>query len=170
MQESQQISPAGDRGFSLFEILVVLGIFTIIMVVATQTLTYSLLSVHKSEATFKVRENINQAITTIERHLRNTNNVTCTASPPGITYTPLDRATPTSFSCQSIGPTGFVASGSARLTSTDVRITSCSFACTPATDRVPPSVTISLTAQDSQNTGRESANISTTTTIYLRAY
>ena len=58
-----------------------------------------------------------------------------------------------SFSCEhdeGDDGTGYIASGSARLNSTDIDITNCSFICTEETAGKPVTIDISVTAEDAR--------------------
>ena len=162
-------------GFSLIEILVVLAVFSILAIIATQGIFVTLRSAKKSEVTSRVKENLAYAMAVIERQLHNASEVTpCpNASPTRLDYTDKDGKA-TYFACQSVGAAGYVASGSAtiRLTSDAVSVTSCSFSCAtppPGVD-APPSVDINITAQDATTLGAEGAQVTTSTKIYLRSY
>lgn len=157
-------------GYSLIEIMVVLTLFALLILVSTQTLIISLRNTGKSEAIGKVKENLDLAINVMERQLRNAKSiVTCpNASPLRIDY--LDAAgVATFFSC-TVGTNGSVASGSARLTGSNISITSCSLSCIRQSG-VPDAVTISLSAEDKSTvSGAERAKASNQTTVLLRQY
>lgn len=159
-------------GISLIEILVVIAIFSILGVLATRSVLLTLRGTKKSESTFKVRENVNYALGVIERQIRNSNNVdvaACNLNPLVLSYVDQNGAS-TTFSCTSPGATGYIASGSARLTGTDVAITACSFTCSAGTSSVLPSVTVSVTASDAASSGVESAQVTSSTQIFLRGF
>ena len=163
-------------GFSLVELLIAVGIFAIVAVVTTQSLSSSLKNSRKSDAIRKTRENVDYSISTMERLLRNAQSVTCTSSSP--TGSRLDYVDQygklTSFSCITSGSDGYIASGSARLTSTS-SVVNCSlepvFFCTDPLDGVPASVQITVNAYDSQfgNT-EEGASVRSRTKVLLRNY
>lgn len=58
-----------------------------------------------------------------------------------------------SFSCADLGETGYIASGSARLTSDDISITACSFTCLEGDSGGPAAISVSLTAEDAEESG-----------------
>lgn len=162
------------NGFSLFEILVVVGIFAILGVIATQSVILTLRGARKSEAVLKVRENLNYSLAVMERQLRNAEKVTpCpNTDTKVINYTSLEGVD-TAFSCMEDAPNDdyYIASGSAtRLTSDEVKITSCSLACSPGDSQNPPSVTINISAEDKSMQGVEGAKVTASTKIYLRNY
>lgn len=153
-------------GFSIVEILVVIMIFAVIGILATESIALSIRGSKRSESTISVRENLNYSLAVIERALHNAESVNCPSS-TSISYTDA-ISQPADFTCDLAS--GYVASSSARLTGSDVFVTDCSFSCTPGGAGVPPSVVISLTAQDAGLSGLEQAQITTTTQIMLRAY
>jgi prepilin-type N-terminal cleavage/methylation domain-containing protein len=168
MLEVQQSLPAGTnntKGYSLFEILVVMSLLVILMVVTTQTLGTSLKNVRKSEAITKVRSEVDRAVAVMERHLHNARGVVCAGDSRSVSYFDPDQ-NPGEFSCES----NHIASSSARLTSSEIEVTNCTFVCLPETGRTPPSVGISVSARDADSAGVEGAEVSTAVTIYLRTY
>lgn len=162
------------RGISLIEILIVITIFAVLGILATRGILLTLRGTRKSESVGKVRENISYSLAVIERQIRNAGSVSPCPNTNPLVLNYIDaNGTPTSFSCVNVGPTGgYIASGSARLTSSDISLTSCSFSCisTPTGSATLPSVTINVTAQNSGALGVETAQVSATTTIYLRTY
>ncbi len=166
-----KIKNFSENGVSLIEILVVVTIFAVLGILATRAVLLTLRGTNRSTATVKVRENLNYALAVMERQLRNAQNVSpCpNVDTTTLNYTDVDGNT-SSFSCQSIGPSGYVASGSARLTSSDVGITCCSIVCAAGTGGGLDSVNISLVAKDVKNVGSESAQATANTQIFLRTY
>lgn len=155
-------------GFSLVEILIVISIFSIIGVLTTRTVLLTMRGAKKSDSQVRVRENVNYALSVIERQIRNSESVTCTASTTIFNYISLE-GTSTSFSCVTAGSDKYIASGSGRLTSSDVVITSCSFVCTK-TGNNPATVKISIEANDATATGIEKGSVTAETEIVTRNY
>lgn len=158
------------RGVSLIEILIVIAIFAILGVLVTRAILLTLRGTRKSESVVKVRENLDYALAVIERQLRNAESVDCATSTALLLNYRDRNGSASSFSCVTPGPSGYIASGSARLTSTDIAVTSCSFSCTAASGDVLPSVTISAAGADARASGIESAQVSSSTKIFLRTY
>jgi len=159
-------------GMSLLEILVVVAIFAVLGVITTRAVLLTLQGSKKSESLVRVRENLNFALGVIERQVRNADSVTeCPNSDSNLlSYTDSSGDIAT-FSCANVGTDdAYVASGSARLTSDTVNITSCSFVCAAGTSTNPPSVTFSIEAKDKNTTGIQGSTVSMTTQIYLRNY
>lgn len=161
-------------GMSLLEILIVVAVFSILGIVVTRSVLLTLRGSKKSESQVKVRENLSYSLSVIERQLRNADTITTTC--PNTTDTSVinyidEFGNPASFSCQDIGGSdSHIASGSARLTASDVSIISCSFECSPEDNGAPPFIDVSISARDANAVGIEGAEVTSTTKIYLRNY
>lgn len=158
-----------DSGLSLIEILVVITIFAVLGIIISSSIALTIIGTKKSEATVRVRENVNYSISVIERNLRNAKSVTDCSNPNTLIYTD-QYGQQTTFSCQNIGgEDSHVASGSSRLTSSSIKIVGCSFTCEyPADLTQSPIVSVSIAAKDSILSGSQSASISAQTKVYLR--
>ncbi len=158
-------------GFSLVEVLVVLAVFAILGIVMSQSLLLILRNSRKSDTSNKVRESLDFAIASMERQLHNAIDVSPCPNANTATITVMDQGRQTySFACTNIGPAGYIASASARMTSTDISIVACSFVCSPASASVPTSVTIDIAAQDANAVGPENTKVMDSTTVYLRTH
>jgi type II secretory pathway pseudopilin PulG len=158
------------KGISLIETLVVVAVLAIVGVLVTSSISLSLQGTKKSTAMVHARENLDYSLRIIERQIRGASSTpTCTGS-TAVNYLDQDGK-PGLFKCFS-GSDSYVASGSAnvRLTTNDVKVTACSFTCTPGSGSTPPSVTINLTVQDASATGIEGAAVSASTQINLMNY
>jgi len=160
-------------GISLLEILVAVSVFAVLGILITRSVLLTLGGGKKSESLIRVRENVNYSIGVIERQLRNANSIIdCTnADTSRISYTD-QSGNSASFSCVDIatsGAVGYIASGSAKLTSDGVDFTDCSFICTLG-DGSPSSVTIDVEAKDALANGVDNAVVTTTSEIFLRNY
>lgn len=156
-------------GFSLFEMLIVITIFAVLGVLTSRIVLLSLRGVSKSSSLLSVRENLDFALSVIDRNIRNANSiVSCTDKQ--ITYTDENGQTST-FSCREIGTSsGNIASASAQLTSKDVNVTDCTITCNLDSSGNPPSVSIDLTGVDVSHSGIESSKVTISSKIYLRTY
>lgn len=159
-------------GVSLIEILIVIAVFAVLGILSTRAIILSLMGSKKGDAQIKVRENLDYAVSVVERQLRNAGNVSpCSLIPENtsvINYNDSDNNS-SSFSC--LVNEGYIASGSARLTSDEVTVTSCSFSCTEGTASTPPKVSIDIEAVDTKSQGsKEGSRVSITTEINLRTY
>ena len=160
------------KGISLIEILVVIGVFAILGVLSTRIVLLSLQGSKKGDSQVKVRENIDYAVSVIERNIRNAESITpCpNLDPLVLTYLDSDNIS-TTFSCITPGALGYIASGSARLTGDEVAVTSCTFSCTEGTASTPPEVGIDIVAVDAGTAGsKEGGSITVSTKINLRTY
>ncbi len=158
-------------GISLIEIIIVIGVFAVLGILSTSAVLLSLQGSRKGDAQVKVRENLDYAVSVIERNLRNAESSLC-PSTLKVTYVDSNDV-PGSFSCLSVGSAGYVASGSAnlRLTSEEINIISCSFTCTAGSGSTLPEVAINIKAVDAGTGGsKEGAAVSISTEINLRTY
>lgn len=157
-----------EKGISLFETLIVIAIFAVLGVLASRIIVLSLRGANKSDSLVRVRENLDFALSTMERYIRNANSISnCTASQ--ISFERED-GTPGSFSCNDLGENGYVASSSARLTVATVGVTKCTFTCIPETSTNPPSVIIHLMGTDNSTSGVEKSTVDVSMQIFLRTY
>ncbi len=158
------------KGFSLIEILIVITIFAVIGLLATRSIFLTIRGAKKSDSLVRVRENVNYSLSVIERQLRSAEGVTCpNPSSSVLNYVSLE-GTASSFSCVVSGTDRYIASGSARLTSSDISVTGCSFACTQYDINNPPSVNITVVASDNESQSVEKGSVSIQTQIVLRNY
>lgn len=164
-----------ESGFSIIEILISIALLSIVMIITTQTLTSSLKNSKKSDSISKTRENVDYALSTMERLLRNAQSVSCSANGRSVDYVD-EYGNSTSFQCNNAG--GFIASGSAftRLTSTDVNVicddpAATPFQCPSTGAGIPDTVVITLMAEEADLGGSiEGAVITASTKVLLRNY
>jgi prepilin-type N-terminal cleavage/methylation domain-containing protein len=161
-------------GFSLIEMLVVLFVFSILAVVASQALTLTLRGSRKSESVTQSRENVQYAVNVMDRLIKNAQQLTCTSSTPSNRVDYIDEyGSAAYFECITSSGNSYLASNSAsaRLTSNTVNITNCSqvFRCTDGVG-IPDSLDVSITAVDSNISGSDGASITAATKIFLRNY
>ncbi len=158
-----------NTGLSLIEILIVISIFAAIGLLSTRSIFLTLRGARKSESQVKVRENLNFALAIVERQIRNAEKLTCTASTTLLTYTAIEGVQST-FLCFTSGSDIYLASGSGRLTSSEVTLTTCSITCTQATINKPPTVKISLVGEDNTTSSVEKGSVTVETEISPRNY
>lgn len=158
-----------SSGTSLFELLIVLTIFVVVVAVANQIFFSTLRGSSKSEVTSKVKQEANYAMSVVERALHSASSVVSCGG-QNITYFDADGRQ-SSFSCQNVGDNGYIASGSARLTSDQVTVSACNIVCSQETG-VTTSVILDLTfRQGGQQAGRrveEKATYDLKTRVLLR--
>ena len=130
-----------EKGMSLLEILVVISIFAILGILVTQSVVLTLQGSKKSESMVRARENLDYSLSIIERQVRGASSVSPCTGLAVSTISYLDQnGQQGSFSCVNTGAANsYIASGSAnlRLTTDAVKVTSCSFVCSPATANNP---------------------------------
>lgn len=161
------------RGFSIVEMLISVGVFAIVGIVITNSLSSSFKNSRKSSAISNVKSNIDYAISTIERLLRNAQSIDVVSS----TATKLvyidEFGNNTNFECISGAP-NYIASGSAsvKLTSNQVIVDCVSVFSYPSPPPgVPQVVEISLKGTDKDiGAGVEGSSVTTKTRILLRNY
>lgn len=162
-----------EKGMSLIEVLIVVGVFAVLGVLTTRSVILTISGGKKSENLIKIRENINYSLGVIERQLRNADSVTdCTnANTLRINY--LDQnGTAASFSCANIGSgtVGYVASSSAKLTADSIDITACSFTCQSPSNGGPRSVKVTIEAKDAAAVASANSIVEASTEVFLRSY
>lgn len=156
------------KGVSLIELLVVIGVFSVLAVLAASGVFLSLRGSRKSEALGKVRENLDFSFAIIERQLRNAESVNC-VSQTRVDYEDKYGNT-VYFSCEDVGTDGYISSASARLTSDEITVTACTFVCDQGTSGSLPSVTLGVTGEDKSSSGIEAGQVDLTTKVHLRTY
>ncbi len=130
------------KGFTLIEVVVALGIFTVLAVVSS-TLMFSILrGAKKAAAVAAVRTEGEYAMDALTSHLRFARQInSCSASQ--ISFTSVDNTSIT-FSCQ-LDPTtktNYLADSSGRLTSPEVTLVSCNVFTCPSP--LPQSQTVQI--------------------------
>jgi len=159
-------------GFTLVEMLVVVGIFAVLGILVTRSIILTLAGSRKSQNIIKVSENLNYSLGVIERQLRSASSITDTcpnSDTSNINY--LDQnSVQTSFSCGNSGGVGYIASGSSTLTDSTVNVTSCSFTCVSQTNGNPTAIKINVTAQDSTAVGTANSVVTDSIEVFLRNY
>jgi prepilin-type N-terminal cleavage/methylation domain-containing protein len=166
------------KGYTLIELLVVMVVLALVSIVATQTIVAILRASKKAEAINKVRQNLDYAVSAMERQIRSAKTITSTCSTTGTVSNMISfldaGGTAVVFTCfnpNSSGQPSYIASTSgtvtSSLTSSDVTFSKCSFTCVGATSSSPPYVTIDVVGSDV--TG-QSAGVPITTQVTLRSY
>jgi len=162
-----------DPGYSLFEMLIAVFLFTILAVIITQTLSSSLRGSKKSENISEVKQSLEHSLAVMERHIRS-GAVDCGSSTAKLIVYDDYLGNTANFSCDDSTPNDwFIASNSARLTSQRISITTTDcqiFTCTAASGGVPASVDITITASDISQLGAEGSTLTLRTKILTRDY
>lgn len=163
-------SNVSTGGFSLVEMLVVVLVFSILAVVVTKSLTTSLRTSTKSESIGHVRENVEYAMSVIERSLRSAKGIDCGGSSATKLQYLTSSGTFAYFECSGVNiyyfynPPLFYN----LINTNEVRITSCQFMA--YCSALPHAVDILIRAQERKAQGAESAVYTARTKILLRNY
>lgn len=166
-------------GFTLIEILVVVGLLAIIAVIGSSMFFTTLRSSGKSKTLTRVKQNGDYALSTIERLIRDSEEVItnsdgslCEAGMNKIKTKRLDGSE-VEFTCEEEGTVnGLIASNSARLTSNEVKLDNCSFDCSSQGEFYPQIVSIDFTLSQAAETTRleEQASVNFKTTVNTRNF
>ena len=179
------------KGFSVIEILVVVGVFAIIGILATQSTTLSLRSSKKSDSIVLVKQELDNAASNVERLLQTAGTVMIGFDSSGNDNCVTHNATPSvgfrnsdggrgDIACIDSPPNSFfgsadprIASSSGetinytqRLTSNKIEITNCKFEC--YTQNSQTYLDFSVTANAAGITGAEGAAVITSRKILVR--
>ena len=158
------------KGYSLIEILVVLTVFALMATLATQSVLLTIRSSRKAEASIKARENLENAVSVIERQIRSAKSVTGTSSTRVDFVDSLGVAS--YFECRNLGAAtnGYIAWGApaTNLTGANIDLTTCTFLVDPSASGVPAAVSVSITGTEINTSGVEAGNASVQTKIFLR--
>ena len=166
-------------GFTLIEILVVVGLLAVMAAIGSNMFFTTLRSSNKSKTLTTVKQNGDYALTTIERLIRDSEKVIinsdgslCVAGMNKIKTKRLDGSE-VEFTCEGEGTAnGLIASNSARLISSDVKLDSCSFDCSSQGEFYPQIVAIDFTLSQAAVTTRpeEQASVNFRTTVTTRNF
>jgi len=125
------------RGFTLIEMLVVVGLLGLVMTVTVQLLLFNLKVNKKSQSLSKIKQSGDYALSSMTRMLRNAREVLeCSSS--SVRFQNPDGGI-TELTCNT-GAGGYIASNSSNLTATEenIDLSSCVFACTEGLNRRDP--------------------------------
>lgn len=115
-----------EKGFSLFEILVVTTVFAIVIIVINQAFFTTLRGTTKSAISTKVKQSADYAIAVIERNLYSARNLSFDIETQTVSYLTPTGSTD-SFSCIELAPHNYnLMLNSESLTPSDVQIITCS--------------------------------------------
>ena len=150
-----------NKGFSLIEILVVIGVFAIIGLITSQSVLTSLKGARKADAETQVRQNIDYTTQVIDRQLRSAKSVSC------VSATEVDFVDSGGQNQSFSKSDNAILFSSQELSSSDISITDLSFTCS-GTFGVTQSVGVAITGLKSGVDTAEQSPISTQLTITLR--
>ncbi len=164
-----------EKGFSLIEVLVAIVMFTLLAIVATQTTVQSLRGSRVSDAGTQVRENMEYALSVLERHVRNASSIVSACDGSSLqTLTYLnEKGRQATFQCLTDSNGTYLASNSAttRLTASSITLTNCSFVCTNAAGAGSPAqVTVNLSGRSNSTDSLAQSIVTISSSILLRSY
>lgn len=166
---------SSQRGYTLIELLTVIGILSVIGVIVVSVVFISLRGSQKSDKLETVRQGGDTALSQMVRSIRYAKTLNTPAScvpavnSSSITITSLQDNGQTTYSCNA----NTISSNSASLIDTNaVSVTACSFTCSQQRVSDPPTIQIqfSLSAKNSNSFTETQATIPFQTSVTLRNY
>lgn len=162
-----------ETGFTLVEILVVIGLLAIVVALGSNMFFTTLRGSTKSKTLTIVKQNGDYALSVMERLIRDSEKVIlCEAGMNELKVKRLDGSE-IEFTCEGEGTAdSLIASNSANLTSSEVKVDSCSFDCFSQGDFYPQVVSIDFTLSQAVETTRleEQAAVNFRTTVTTRNF
>jgi prepilin-type N-terminal cleavage/methylation domain-containing protein len=142
------------RGFSLIELVVVIGLLSLLLLAISSTSLMSVISSNRIRTATKVKQAGNYAIDQISGLLRSSKNITsCSSTEDSITFVNLDGGETTIYS-----EINKIASGSGLyLTPNNLSVTNFNLECLPDTI-TPTLIKLSFDLRDNIETSRPSSN------------
>lgn len=134
------------RGFTLIEMIIVMGLLGLISVVASGFLLVSMMASSKAQVTKEARQSGAYALSVMEGMILNSASVGCTPAENVINIKDFGGNL-TTFQCLS----GQIASNGAALTAGNVEVSNCVFDCT-ITPGLPGKVAINFTVSRAKGT------------------
>jgi prepilin-type N-terminal cleavage/methylation domain-containing protein len=164
-----------QKGYTLIELLTVIGILSVISVIVLSVVFISLRGTQKSDTLEVVRQDGDSAMSQMVRNIRYAKSLDAPTSCipattlSAITVTSLHDNGQTTYSCGS----NTIASNSASLINTNaVTVTSCSFVCTQTRPSDPPTIMIqySLSSKATGSFAETKASIPFQSSVTLRNF
>jgi len=162
-----------DQGYTLIEMLVVVVAFAVLGIMVLQTLAMSLRGSKKGENIVRVKENVDHAISVIDRSLRNAKQLGTPCGGNVVNYIDEYGNTNARFRCITDASGTYIASGAADLRLTnpnEVTITNCTVFTCVSNPNGPDYVEVRIDASARNVTNVEGATYTSTTQILLRNY
>lgn len=167
------------NGFTLIEILVVLGLLSIVAAIGSNMFFTTFRSSTKTKVLTIVKQNGDYALSVMERTIRgaqevieNSDGDICEENMNKVKIKNLDGSQ-IEFACVDEGTiTGHIASDSSRLVSPEVKLSACSFSCTSEGEFYPQIVNIDFNLSQALETTRleEQASVDFQTTVATRNF
>lgn len=167
------------NGFTLIEILVVLGLLVVASVIGANMFFTTFRSSAKTKALTVVKQNGDYALSIMERLIRDSQEVITNSDDSlcavGMNKIKIKRSdnSEIEFACLNEGTaTGYIASNSARLINSEVKLDNCYFNCSTQGEFYPQSVTINFTLSQAGESARieEQASVDFQTTVTTRNF
>ena len=160
------------RGFTLIEMLVVVGIIAIMSTFLLNLMFTTIKSNAKSEIIKSVKQNGDYVLGVMGYFIRNSKTLDpadCTGSQFSVV---MDDENETVFSCSGVGTDdGYIASNSARMTGTKVTLSLCSLTCSQTGNSAPAvSISFTLTNLSTATKKEDQASTNFSTTVSARTY
>lgn len=158
-----------NDGFTIMEMLVVVGVLGLISVIGSNFFFSSLFGTSKSETLKEVKQNGEYSLKVMEETIKNAYGfVSCDNQ--SITVKNKDNQRNT-FRFESVSSIGRIASDSSYLTSEKVTVTNFLIDCEP-TPGIPPKIVISFTVSQTEQSSRpeKKATFDFNTTVTMRNY
>lgn len=139
------------KGFSLIELIVVIGLLSLLMIAISSTMLMSIVSSNRIRTTTKVKQAGGYAIGQIQSMVRSAKSIsTCDATTPSLTFVNQDGGTTNLFT-QNDGANVRISSNSGvYLTPVNVSTTNFSITCEPSEDD-PSLIKFSFYLQDTRS-------------------
>jgi prepilin-type N-terminal cleavage/methylation domain-containing protein len=165
-------------GFTLTELLVAIGIFSILGTVTVAILFLTLRTSKKSDVLISLNQTGNALISQVGRNIRYARSLdsplSCVApnTTQSITVTSSLDNGQTTYSCVAGGSSAIASNGASLTDISQVSVPTCSFTCTQRTLNDPPTINFSFTLESKNPTGllESSGSIPFQTSVTLRNY
>lgn len=158
-----------QKGFTLVEMVVSIGIFSVVIIMGTLMMVSTIRASKKASAVALVRNEGTSALNIMTSYIRYASAATCTST-SSITITPSNGGQ-IIFNCGTVDNVNYyIASNSARLTSGNVNVSSCSIFpnCEPNTSVTSIDIYFSLTKTGTSLPIEQTASSDFGTTVVLR--
>jgi prepilin-type N-terminal cleavage/methylation domain-containing protein len=166
-----------SKGFSLVELLISLGLFSVISAMVISALYSAFRVGKKSEALLMVKENGTNALIQMERQIRFAQSLDSPSSCPSVSQNTLSITSSldqgqTTFFCPAGLAQGITSNSALLIDTTVVKVkqNSCSFVCSQASVTTPPTVTIQfeLSAKNTGGLAENEVTLPFRTSVTLR--
>lgn len=152
-----------NKGFSLIELLIVVGVFSVLGVVVSQAIVSSVRTAKKADTSVEVRETVSFALETIERKALNATDVpSCQSADTSFLYISGSEED-SIYECVD----NHLRENGARITNDTTRLTKCELICSVDASGAP-TITVNLDGE-SINDGIDGAQVSLSKKIRPRS-